>query len=86
MASCEKIMSFDRNITPSAKKVDELKGFYKDYVLYGGYPKIVLTAEIELKARYLQQIIDTYIKKDIRDLANVDDLEKFNKLVETLAF
>ncbi|HON56533.1 MAG TPA: DUF4143 domain-containing protein, partial [bacterium] len=32
-----------------------------------------------------QQIIDTYIRKDIRDLANIKDILKFNKLLEILA-
>lgn len=67
------------------KKVDELRGLFKQYVLYGGYPKIVLTPEVGMKEKYLQQIIDTYVKKDIRDLASVKDIEKFNKLLEILA-
>ncbi|MFH1030679.1 MAG: ATP-binding protein [bacterium] len=67
------------------KTISELRDFYKDYALYGGYPKIVLTDDIELKEKYLQQIIDTYVKKDIRDLANVKDIDKFNKLLEVLA-
>lgn len=67
------------------KKTDELKSFYEEYALYGGYPKIVLTADVKMKEKYLQQIIDTYIKKDVRDLADVKDINKFNKLVEILA-
>jgi len=64
---------------------DELLLFFKKYVLYGGYPKIALTNEIALKELYLQQIIDTYVKKDIRDIANIRNLEKFNKLLRVLA-
>jgi len=67
------------------KKLIELKSWYKEYVLYGGYPKIVLTEDIDIKEKYLQQIIDTYIKKDIKDLANIKDTDKFNKLVEILS-
>ena len=67
------------------KKTDELRALFKEYILYGGYPKIVLTPEIEKKEKYLQQIIDTYVKKDIRDLADVKDIDKFNKLLEALA-
>ncbi len=69
----------------TVKKTGELLAFYKEYVLYGGYPKIVLEPNLELKDKYLQQIIDTYIKKDIKDLANIKEIDKFNKLVETLA-
>jgi predicted AAA+ superfamily ATPase len=69
----------------TAKKIEELKIYFKEYVLYGGYPKIVLTDDIELKEKYLKQLIDTYIKKDIRDLASVKDVYKFNKLLEVLS-
>ncbi len=67
------------------KKIDELRGLFKEYALYGGYPRIVLTPELDKKERYLQQIVDTYVKRDIRDMANVKDVDKFNKLLEALA-
>jgi uncharacterized protein len=76
---------FEDGKAHTKKKTDELRAKFKEYVLYGGYPKIVLTSEVEKKEKYLQQIIDTYIKKDIRDLASVKDIDKFNKLVEVLA-
>ncbi len=76
---------FEKNKIFTEKKINELKQFFKEYTLYGGYPKIVLTPSKELKEKYLQQIIDTYIKKDIRDLAEIKDIDKFNKLLETLA-
>ena len=77
--------SFEEGGTFTSKKINELKRLFKEYVLYGGYPRIVLTPEIEKKGKYLQQIIDTYIKKDIRDLADVKDIDKFNRLLEVLA-
>ncbi|MBI4825359.1 MAG: ATP-binding protein [Nitrospirae bacterium] len=77
--------AFKESKTYTAGKVDELRGLFKQYVLYGGYPKIVLTPEAGMKEKYLQQIIDTYVKKDIRDLASIKDIEKFNKLLEALA-
>jgi predicted AAA+ superfamily ATPase len=63
----------------------ELAALYREYALYGGYPKITLTDSIDIKETYLQQIIDTYIKNDIRDLANIKHIEKFNKLIRILA-
>jgi predicted AAA+ superfamily ATPase len=66
-------------------KIKELQTYYLEYVLYGGYPKIVLTPEVDRKERYLQQIIDTYIRKDIRDLAEIKDVNRFNRLLEVLA-
>jgi uncharacterized protein len=67
------------------KKINELLAKFREFVLYGGYPRIVLADGVDRKEKYLQQIIDTYVKKDIRDLANVKDIDKFNKLLEVLA-
>jgi len=58
---------------------------YREYLSYGGYPKIVLTDDLVLKEKYLQQIIDTYVKKDIFDLAKVTEPIKFNNLIKVLA-
>lgn len=75
--------------TPAArfaeKKTCELQSLYTEFSLYGGYPKIVLTQDAGIKEKYLQQIIDTYIRKDIRALAEIKDVNKFNRLLEVLA-
>jgi len=65
--------------------MDELKKLYREYVISGGYPKIALTAPLEMREKYLQQMIDTYVKKDISDLAQIRDIAKFNKLLRVLA-
>lgn len=65
--------------------LDELKELYQEFALFGAYPKIVLTESVDMKEKYIQQIIDTYIKGDIRDIANIRHIEKFNKLLRVLA-
>lgn len=69
----------------SSLGLQELSELFREYVLYGGYPKIVLEPDLQKKEKYLSQIISTYILRDIGDLGKIRDLEKFNKLVETLA-
>jgi len=69
----------------SGVHLDKTIELYHEYVFFGGYPKIVLENSVEKKEKYLQQIIDTYIKKDIRDLAHVKDIRKFNNLLKVLA-
>ncbi len=74
----------DKTIT-SGVIINELKELYAEFILYGGYPQIALTKNIEKKEKFLSQIIDTYIRKDIRDLADIKDISKFNKLLKILA-
>jgi len=62
-----------------------LKTLYTEYVMYGGYPKIVLTSSVEKKKKFLSQIIDSYIRKDIKDLGKIEDIKKFNRLLFVLA-
>ncbi|USN57354.1 MAG: DUF4143 domain-containing protein [Candidatus Peribacteria bacterium] len=63
----------------------ELQFFFSEYVQYGGYPKIVLAHTQEIKKAYLQQIYNTYIEKDIKDIGNIRELHKFNMLLQVLA-
>jgi hypothetical protein len=80
-----------KNVTVSnlenldAFHLKEVGALYEEYGAFGGYPKIVMEGSVERKEKYLQQIIDTYIKKDIRDLANVKNIDKFNGMLKVLA-
>lgn len=65
--------------------IEQLKELFGEYVRFGGYPKIVLTEDKEMKETYLRQIVETYLKADIRDLANIRQIDKFNKLLRILA-
>lgn len=76
---------FDKSAEATEKKQEELRLLFKEFALCGTYPKVVLTGEIEFKEKRLQQIIDTYVRKDIKELANIENIEGFNKLLEVLA-
>ena len=65
--------------------IDTLTNYYREYMAFGGYPKVVLENEVIKKEKHLQQIIDKYVKKDISDLAKIDDISKFNNLLKVLA-
>lgn len=65
--------------------IEQLKRLYSEFVLYGGYPKVVLESIESKKRQYLLQVIDTYIRKDVRDLAHVEDISKFNSMLRVLA-
>lgn len=64
---------------------NELVFLAEEYIKFGGYPKIVLEKEEGKKQAYLSQIINTYIRKDIRDIGNIRNISSFNKLLEVLA-
>ena len=55
-----------------------------EYMLYGGYPKIVLENDVSFKQELLQEILNSYIKKDAIE-ADVRFQEKFFALLRILA-
>ncbi|MFH1415980.1 MAG: ATP-binding protein [Elusimicrobiota bacterium] len=63
----------------------ELLPLYEEFIIYGGYPAIVLEEDAAKKETKLKQIINTYIKKDIRDVGSIRDINKFNNLLRILA-
>jgi len=63
----------------------ELVGLAEEYIRFGGYPKIVLENSEEKKQAFLGQIINTYVRKDIRDIGDIRNISVFNKLLELLA-
>lgn len=80
-----------KNVSDDLKEIrspihlKKITGLYEEYVKYGGYPKIVMEDSIAKKEKYLEQIVDTYVRKDIRDLAAIKDIQKFNNLLKALA-
>jgi hypothetical protein len=62
-----------------------LKNLYQEFASIGGYPAIVKESSLEKKEFKLKQIINTYLKKDIRDLAEIRNINKFNELLRILA-
>jgi len=63
------------------KKVNEL---WREYAIYGGYPKVVLAKTPEMKKILLEEIGASYIKKDIAD-AGIRNNEKYFFLLRILA-
>ncbi|MBM3234577.1 ATP-binding protein [Candidatus Pacearchaeota archaeon] len=63
----------------------ELVILAEEYIRFGGYPKTVLENSEEKKQIYLSQIINTYVRKDIRDIGNIRNISSFNNLLEILA-
>lgn len=67
----------------SLQEKEKISFYFREYLIYGGYPRVVL-APMEEKADILREIAYSYIKKDIFE-ANVRQDEIFYKLLKILA-
>jgi len=58
---------------------------FEEYLIYGGYPEVVLIDSREAKIEKLDSIASSYIQKDIKDLANIENIDGYNKLIQYLS-
>ncbi|HHL32348.1 MAG TPA: ATP-binding protein [Oceanospirillales bacterium] len=56
-----------------------------EYIIYGGYPEVVLSLDNKSKIEKLDSIASAYIQRDIGEIANIENLSAYNKLLEYLA-
>jgi predicted AAA+ superfamily ATPase len=70
---------------PPVKNIPALETLWKEYVVFGGYPEVVLEENTKNKEEKIQQIISAYIDRDIVGLLGVRNYEKFRKTTEYLA-
>jgi len=64
---------------------EEYHKYFSEFLIFGGYPRVVLEDSYEKKIRFLGEIVGAYIYKDIRSLFNLGDFTKFNNLTRLLA-
>jgi len=59
--------------------------YLKEYLLFGGYPKVALLRNKTEKIEELQDIYNSYIQKDIKSLIRDEDISAYNNLLKILA-
>lgn len=62
-----------------------LFGLLEEYLNFGGYPRIVLEAELAEKRKLINEIYQSYIERDISYLLKIHKTEAFSSLVKLLA-
>ena len=57
----------------------------EEFLIFGGYPKVVLQKTRNERIKEIKEIYDSYIKKDIKGFLKIDKILQYNKLIEILA-
>lgn len=63
---------------------NKIASYFENFCLFGGYPEVSKTTQLETKQLILKSIINTYLEKDIRSLLLIEDLEGYRKLLGLL--
>ncbi|MBT3581774.1 ATP-binding protein [bacterium] len=61
-----------------------LKSMLTDYLLYGGYPEVILENNFGAKNIIIKELINTYIQKDISGFLKIENTSAFNNLIRLL--
>ncbi|MCW5860371.1 MAG: ATP-binding protein [Caldilineales bacterium] len=68
-----------------AYEYERLKGFYEEYLSFGGLPEVVLTPDAQTKTEILNDVLSSYINIDIRVLADFQKIAELQQLMRLLA-
>jgi len=77
-------LTFNFDFVDDPKTWKELKAYFEEFLVYGGYPRVALISDVESKKYYLKELIQTYIKKDVRDIGKIRNIAKFNNFLRIL--
>lgn len=77
----KKLKSF--NLTPSTSR--ELDDLVFEFLICGGYPEVALVSKLAEKRDILSEIYSSYLQKDIKYIFDIENIEKFNKLIKLYA-
>lgn len=66
-------------------ELSQLKSEFEEFLLFGGYPDVVKEQNFEEKKKLLQDIIQVYLLKEIKDIMGYKDSYAFEKLIKIIA-
>lgn len=87
----EKIKKLDRwirsdsDLDLSLNIISRLEELRKEYTVYGGYPRVVLSEKKEEKRTVIKNIINTYLLREIRDVLHISEDREVRKLMKLLS-
>lgn len=65
--------------------IDKIFPHFKEFNVFGGYPRVVLASDKSEKEIVLKNIYNTYFLKEIKEILNLPDDHKLSKLIKALA-
>ena len=65
--------------------MERINRYYHKFVIYGGYPRVVLSQDDEEKKEVLKNIYNTYFLKEIKEILQISEDFKLSKLIKILS-
>ncbi len=64
---------------------EKTRAYLNEYLIYGGYPKLVASPDVQTKLEVINEVFTSYLSKDISYLLGVRSIDKFIRLIKLLA-
>lgn len=78
-----KLIEEKRNLSAISQK--HLFKFYQEYLIFGGYPRVVIAGSKEEKKKIINEIYSSYVEKDAVGFFEIKNKTAFNRLLKLLA-
>ncbi len=65
--------------------IEKTNKYLNEYIIYGGYPRVVLAKDELEKKEVLKNLLNIYLLRDIKDVAGIVDEVKMYKLLKALS-
>ncbi len=74
-----------RNLFLAPEQKEIFKKYYKEYAIWGGYPRVVLAQTKKEKNEVLKNIYNTYFLREVKGILGIIDDYKLGRLIKALA-
>jgi len=75
----------NKDLEISETVMKKIEDYRKEYLLYGGYPRVVLSDSEQEKREVLKNIVNTYLLKEIRQVLDLAEDRKLRQLIKLLS-
>jgi len=73
----------DHTISKALSK--RIYNYMEEYLIYGGYPRVILSKDTQEKKEVLKNLLSIYLLRDIKEIAKITDETKMYKLLKALS-
>jgi len=81
----EKLFKIYQGNKLSQPLIKEINKYYEEFVIYGGYPRVILSKNSKEKEEVLKNIYNTYFLKEVKEILQLSEDFKLSKLIKVLA-
>ncbi len=78
-------ISLDINKKFAKEQIKTFQKYFEEYAIWGGYPRVVISAGKKEKEMVLKNIYNTYFLKEVKSLMDIANDYQFEKMIKLLA-